>query len=397
MPIPLGAVSDLLDAAFEDFADDLAEPQRRALAAALGLETDSGERLDRLALPRALVAAFRSLAAARPLLVAIDDVQWLDPASARVLSFAVRRVGDERIGVLATLRDEADPRDPLALADAVQPGAFEELAVGPLGEITSGSSCAGGSTSASRNNARRRPRRLSRQSDVRARVRTFRRATGRFAARPAARAIVARGTRPGTCPGASEPTRPLLELVAAIERPMLPLLARALGDGAAPLVDEAVSAGAIAEGADGVVRFTHPLLGAAVYFDMPPGRRSALHLEVAGIVDDPEQRARHLALATSVPDEAIAAVLEQAAEAAAQRGAPDAAAALVAEAVRLTPASEEAARLRRTFAGAGFLMEAGDVQEARARIEPLLEPSLPPAVRSQLSSSGQRLSTRIGR
>jgi predicted ATPase len=93
MPIPLGAVSDLLDPAFEGFADDLAEPQRRALAAALGLETASGERLDRLALPRALVAAFRSLAATRPLLVAIDDVQWLDPASARVLSFAVRRVG----------------------------------------------------------------------------------------------------------------------------------------------------------------------------------------------------------------------------------------------------------------------------------------------------------------
>ena len=65
------------------------------------------------------------------------------------------------------------------------------------------------------------------------------------------------------------------------------------------------------------------------------------------------------------------------------RGAPDAAALLAAEAVRLTPPDDEAARVRRTFVGAGYLMEAGDVPEARARIEPLLEPSLPPAVRSQ--------------
>ena len=148
-------------------------------------------------------------------------------------------------------------------------------------------------------------------------------------------------------------------------------------------MDEAVSAGAIVVGNDGVVRFTHPLLGAAVYFGMSPGRRRALHLHVAGLVDDLEQQARHLALATTSPDEEIADVVDRAAEAAAARGAPDAAALLAAEAVRLTPLDDEAARVRRTFMGAGYLMEAGDVPDARARIEPLLEPSLPPAVRSQ--------------
>ena len=97
-------------------------------------------------------------------------------------------------------------------------------------------------------------------------------------------------------------------------------------------MDEAVSAGAIVVGNDGVVRFTHPLLGAAVYFGMPPGRRRALHLHVAGLVDDLEQQARHLALATTSPDEEIADVVDRAAEAAAARGAPDAAALLAAEA-----------------------------------------------------------------
>jgi DNA-binding NarL/FixJ family response regulator len=56
---------------------------------------------------------------------------------------------------------------------------------------------------------------------------------------------------------------------------------------------------------------------------------------------------------------------------------------LAAEAVRLTPLDDETARVRRTFVGAGYLMAAGDVPDARARIEPLLEPDLPPAVRSQ--------------
>ena len=71
---------------------------------------------DRLTLLRALVAALRALAGDAPLLLAIDDVQWKDPASARVLSFAVRRIGEEPIGVLATLRGAADEPDPLGRA-----------------------------------------------------------------------------------------------------------------------------------------------------------------------------------------------------------------------------------------------------------------------------------------
>ena len=81
-----------------------------------------------------------------------------------------------------------------------------------------------------------------------------------------------------------EGTRPLLELVAVIERPTLPLVARALGGVSATeaLVDDAVAAGAIAVGADGVLRFTHPLLAAAVYSEISTGKGRALHLQVAG-------------------------------------------------------------------------------------------------------------------
>lgn len=385
MPIPLGAVSDLLDPVFAEISDEMVEPHRRALAAALGTETGPGARPDRLTLLRGLVAAFRALAADTPLLLAVDDVQWLDPASARVLSFAVRRIGGEPIGVLATLRGDAETRDPLGLADAFQPGAFAEITVGPLGlghlkrllhqrfDVRLPRSTMSAVHTASRGNpmfalefaraAEREPADLRAQLPVPSSLEEL--VSERVKALPAE-------------------TRPLLQLVSASERATTSVLAKALGEtAAAAMVDEAVSVGAISVGADGVVRFTHPLLGSAVYFDVSPARRRALHLELAGLVDDLEQQARHLALATSGDDEGIAGVVERAAEAAAQRGAPDAAAVLATEAVRLTPPDEEAARVRRTFAGAGFLMEAGDVNEARVRIEPLLDSGVPPAVRSQ--------------
>jgi DNA-binding NarL/FixJ family response regulator len=385
MPIPLGAVSDLLDAGFEEIEDEIAEPQRRALAAALGIETHSRGRPDRVALPRALAAAFRALAAEAPLLIAIDDVQWLDAASARVLAFAARRLGEAPIGVLATVRGGPEAPERLGLADAFEPGSLEEVVLGPL------------SLEAMRPLVRQRfavrmPR--SKLAAVHAAsggnpmfALEFARAAERDGVdlqalpMPASLQELVRD-RARTLP---QSTRPLLELVSATERPTQPLLAKALGGTrvAEALVDEAISAGALNVGRDNVVRFTHPLLGSAVYLSMPLSRRRALHRELAGLVDGPEQQARHLALATSVPDDTIADAVERAAAAAAERGAPDAAAALAAEAVRLTPPEDVDSRVRRTFAGAGFLIEAGDVLAAQALVEPLLDPSVADEVRAQ--------------
>jgi DNA-binding CsgD family transcriptional regulator len=384
MPIPLGTVTDLLDPVFSEVADALAEPQRHVLSAALGLETDARVRPDRLALPRALVAVFRALAAAAPMLVAVDDVQWLDPASARALAFVARRTGDAPIGVLATLRGGPDEREPLGL-DGAFDGGFSEIALGPLSpgalqrlvrerfdvriprsELAAVHAASGGNPMFALEFARAArlegaewrslPMPSSLQELVRDRIRAF-----------------------------PESSRPVLELVAVVERPTLPLVARALGVVSATevLLDDAVAAGAIAVGADGVLRFTHPLLGAAVYAEISPRRRRALHLQVAELVDGLEERAQHLALATARADEAIADVVDRAAEAAAVRGAPDAAAIFAAEALRLTPATDPVAHVRRTFVCAGLLLEGGDPHEAQQRIVPLLEPGVAPAVRSQ--------------
>ena len=44
------------------------------------------------------------------MLLAVDDVQWLDSSSARVLQMALRRLGEERVGLLATVREEPQGR-----------------------------------------------------------------------------------------------------------------------------------------------------------------------------------------------------------------------------------------------------------------------------------------------
>jgi DNA-binding NarL/FixJ family response regulator len=383
MPIPFGALSDLIGSVYDDVADDLPDPQRTALAVALGIESDARGRPDRLALPRALVAALHDLADDGPLLLAIDDVQWLDTASARALTFAARRLDDSPIGVLVTLRGGVDEPDPLQLADAFDTG-WSELVLGPL-------------------SFEGIQRLLRDRSDIRvprARLGAVHAASGgnpMFALEFARVAEREDGSPTAVFPVPSSlqelvqdrvsalppRTRPLLELVSATERPTAALLDAAFGETTEPLIDEAVSAGAIGVGSDGIVRFTHPLLGSSVYFGMTAARRRAVHRELAGVVDDLEQRARHLALSTSGPDVMIADAVERAAAAAAGRGAPDAAALLASEAVRLTPSEDEPARVRRILDGVGYLIEAGDLPAAQAHIETLLEQDVPADIRSQ--------------
>ena len=81
---------------------------------------------------RAVLGALRTLSADRPVLIAIDDLQWLDQASARALRYALRRLDDHPVGLLATLR-QPDVDDPLAVATTLPPGRSEVVTLGPLG------------------------------------------------------------------------------------------------------------------------------------------------------------------------------------------------------------------------------------------------------------------------
>ena len=95
--MPFVSLGDLLEPALDgDQAGMLPPAQRLALEAAL-VRVHPQESFGRLAVSRATLALLRELAATAPLLIAIDDVQWLDTPSAAVLQFAFRRLAGGEI------------------------------------------------------------------------------------------------------------------------------------------------------------------------------------------------------------------------------------------------------------------------------------------------------------
>ena len=135
------------------------------------------------------------------------------------------------------------------------------------------------------------------------------------------------------------------------------------------------TAGLVVQEPDGRVRFTHPLLAAAIYESAPLGQRRALHRALAKRVDDPEERARHLALGSEGADLDIAAQLDAAARLAEARGSPGAAAELIELALELAPV-EEGQRSERLMVGASMHFEAGDLARADEMVGEVLRAGL---------------------
>jgi predicted ATPase len=100
----LAALSDLLDPVGEEILAELPPPQRDALEVALLRVEPRGRAPEARAISTGFVAALRELAARDPVLVAVDDVHWLDSASLDVLAFAARRLGDAAVVFLFTER-----------------------------------------------------------------------------------------------------------------------------------------------------------------------------------------------------------------------------------------------------------------------------------------------------
>ena len=137
----------------------------------------------------------------------------------------------------------------------------------------------------------------------------------------------------------------------------------------APLA-AAEEAGLVDISADGRVAFSHPLYASAVYASAPLARRRAAHRALAKTATDPEERARHVALAADGPDERAAAVVDRASRLARSRGAPDAAAELTELAVQLTPPESSALQERRLELATNLEL-AGDLVRATALLEDL--------------------------
>ncbi|MFI7443415.1 ATP-binding protein [Nonomuraea indica] len=353
--LPYAGLHLLLTPVLEQVAD-LPEVQATALRGALGMTaTRAG---DRFLVGVAVLSLLAAVSAERPLLCVMDDMQWLDRASADALLFAARRLRSERVALLLAARQEFHAPGlpelrvpPLAasaageLVDAIAPGlagdvrarVLAEAAGNPLGLIEL-------------------PRRASCGEDA-----------GEL---PLTRRLLEAFGRRATA--LSEPAGTLL-LVAAAEdtgEPALILRAAARLGADERALEECEGSGLV-EVAGTRVRFRHPLVRSAVYQAAGFARRGAVHRALAE-VSAPERRIWHLAAAVTEPDEELAAELDRSAETFLRRSGHSAAAAAWERAALLTPGPEpRAARLAKAAEAAisaGRLGRAAQLTDQAVRL-----------------------------
>jgi DNA-binding CsgD family transcriptional regulator len=374
------ALGDLLAEVPDAALAGLPEPQRHALDVALLRTEPQGQESLQRAVALGVLGVLGALARQGPTLVAIDDVQWLDQASENALGFVVRRLRDERVGLLVARRLEGARGIPLDLERALPEGRLHRVQLGPLDVAALDRVLAG---------------HLDRSLPGRTLTRLQRASGGNpFYALEIGRALLERDDPPEQAEDLPIPTslrelvrdrlallpapaREVARIVAALSRPTSALVDAAMdGRGADTALEAAEHAGVVE--LDGEhIRFTHPLLGSIVYAQTPPAQQRGLHRRLAGILDDPEERARHLALAADRPDAEVASALDDAADRASARGAPDAAAELSEQARRLTPAGAGDEARRRGMDAAERHFEAGHVEHARALLEEVVAESRP--------------------
>lgn len=334
--------------------------------------------------------------------VAIDDLHWLDASSAAALGYALKRLGEEPVHALFTMREERDRRvNRLVQGETLPEGRARSLHLGPL------SLGALHRILVDRLGARI-PRsillRIHKASAgnplyavemVRELLRTGRQPLpGEPLPIPGdlSSLLRARLARLGAGP------RRILSIAAALSEPRIGSLIaasdrphRVLGD-----LEKALAAGVVEIDGDRI-RFTHPLIGSAIASSIVPARRQEIHRRLAGLVADPEERARHLALGAEGPEEEAAAALDRGADHAAARGAPEAAAELMELAIRLTPAERGDDILRRRLEAAGHYYAAGDLDRVRGICEGLLGELTSGPSRGEVLLQLGRLGDDIGR
>src|SRR2546425_90895 len=131
--LQFAVLGDLLGDHLREVAPLVPSPQLRALEVALLLREADAAAPEPLAIALAVLSAFKALAAARPLVVAIDDAQWIDKASGAALAFALSRLAEARVDViLAWRRDEDRHGAPLGVEHAFGFGRVRAIEVGPL-------------------------------------------------------------------------------------------------------------------------------------------------------------------------------------------------------------------------------------------------------------------------
>jgi DNA-binding CsgD family transcriptional regulator len=376
--LSFAGLADLLRDVDPGMLSELPSPQRHALEVAL-LEAASGPGpLEQRAVFAGLRSVLFAFAAERPLLVAVDDLQWLDRSTQAALEFVLRRVRDQPIGFLCSLRT--------GVASTVIPGLERLLAESGAERAELGPLSVGALHQLILS---RLGRSLARPTVVR--IATAARGNP-FYALEIVREMLRRdeavagaplpvpddlsqllSERIGRLPTT---TREQLLVIAALATAPLAILDR-------EALEPAEEAGLLDITAR-TAAFSHPLFSAAVYASATAVRRQELHRRLALLVSDPEERARHLALGASEPSEAIAAELDRGGERAISRGAPDAAAELLELAAEMTPVGDRDQMSAREAAAAECHFHAGDAARAVALADRALARSPGGAIRATL-------------
>jgi len=266
------ALADLLASVADETFDALDEPQRRALDVALLRSQADSSSADPRAVAVGLLNVLRFLSRSGTVVVALDDVQWLDTASVRAIEFALRRLEHEPVGMLASERAGVSRIG----YERIGEGRVERLAIGPL---------------ARDDLAQMLRARMPMPLDRHTTNRIHRLSGGNpFYALEIARSIAARDEPvlddqlaiPETLHALVDEriatltpaTRRALLTASSLAAPAIETIAAAIdrSDHRAPALAAAEAAGVV-ELELGVVRFTHPLLASAVYAGASPAER----------------------------------------------------------------------------------------------------------------------------
>ena len=344
----------------------VAAPQADALRGALGL--GAPVEASRFLVAAGLLSLLAAAAERSPVLVLVDDLQWVDQASAQALLFAVRRLRADKVGVVMTVRSgeplsvRIDGLPRVTLAGLGQEAARALLAVrapdvaGPVADglhaATSGNPLALVEIVHTLTPSQRAGRDVLPEP------------MPSIAALEAAYAgrVAALGAKTG---------RALLVLAASGDA-VLGSLGPALACQRCAVADlqPAADAGLVMI-ERGRLSWRHPLVRSAVYYGAPAADRAAAHRAVAdGLPQGEPGWAWHRAAAADGPDEQVAAALDQVAADASRRAGFATAARAAEQAAGLSARPQDAARRRLTAADAAWL--AGDA----ARAERLLDEAL---------------------
>jgi DNA-binding CsgD family transcriptional regulator len=356
----LATLSDLFLEPFLELAEELPHPRRRALEVALLLSEPADDFVvDTRLLGLCVLDIVHLLSRAQPLVLAIDDVQWVDQSSLQAIRFAVRRMRDEAVGVIGTLRLQwGEAGEGVA---ALWPGVHvEHIELGPLsiGAVY---------------------RILAEEMGLKLSRPRLEQLYERVDGNPLFALELGRElTSPSRLDGALphditeslgdrlvdlEPdSLAVLRVAAALRLADIEALGRGLGeDRTRSALEDAMSLGLVRV-VGGAVRFTHPLIPAVALETSLPWQRRDAHRVAARITRDPEERARQLARSAVGADESIARDLDDASRRAVRRGAAAEAASLAELALALT--ADAGKRAERQLVAAELERRAGDRHRA---------------------------------